>query len=99
MKAEREIAGIVLPFVFGTAVVTYIGGASAATSAPALFSITLILLGLLLYIRSHGISHVATWTILFLCMGICGALAASTDLLLSVSRQREASWIASAATP
>lgn len=30
-------------------------------------------------------------------MGICGALAASTNLQLSVSRQRETSWIVSAA--
>ena len=97
MTAERDIAGIVLPFVAGTAIVMYAGGVSASASSAALFSITIILLGLLLYIRSHGISHVATWTILLLCMGICGALAASTDLLLSVSRQREVSWIASAA--
>ena len=96
MKAEREIAGIVLPFVIGTAVFMYAGSMSALTSS-ALFSITLILIGFLLYIRDHRISSVATWGILFLCMGICGALAASTDLQLSVSRQRETSWIVSAA--
>ena len=89
MKAERDIAGIVLPFVAGTAIVMYAGGVSASASSAALFSITLLLLGLLLYIRSHRISHVATWTILLLCMGICGALAASTDLLLSVSSHQE----------
>ena len=96
MRAEREIAGIVLPFVIGTAVFMYAGGMSALTSS-ALFSITLILIGFLLYIRDHRISSVATWGILFLCMGICGALAASTNLQLSVSRQRETSWIVSAA--
>lgn len=96
MKAEREIAGIVLPFVIGTAVFMYAGSMSALTSS-ALFSITLILIGFLLYIRDHRISSVATWGILFLCMGICGALAASTDLQLSVSRQHETTWLSSLA--
>ena len=97
MRAEREIAGIVLPFAVGTAVFMYAGGVSVSASPVALFSITTILIGFLLYIRHHHISRTATWAILFLCMGTCGALAASTDLLLSVSRQKEASWIASAA--
>lgn len=97
MRAEREIAGIVLPFAVGTAVFIYAGGVSVSASPAALFSITTILIGFLLYIRHHHISRTATWAILFLCMGTCGALAASTDLLLSVSRQKEASWIASAA--
>ena len=97
MKAEREIAGIVLPFVFGTAVVTYIGGTSAATSAPALFSITLILLGILLYTRNLHSGHSLVWTAIIICMTTCGGLAASTDFVLSASRQREASWIVSAA--
>ena len=97
MTAEREIAGIVLPFATGTAVFIYAGGVSATASAPVLFSFTLIILGFLLYIRNHNLNHVLTWITIMLCMGVCGAMAASTDILLSVSRQREASWLASAA--
>ena len=97
MRAEREIAGIVLPFVVGTAVFMYAGGVSVSASSAVFSTITTILIGFLLYICHHHISRTATWAILFLCMGTCGALAASTDLLLSVSRQREASWLARAA--
>ena len=97
MRAEREIAGIVLPFVVGTAVFMCAGGVSVSASSAVFSSITTILIGFLLYIRHHHISRTATWAILFLCMGTCGALAASTDLLLSVSRQREASWLVKAA--
>ena len=97
MRVEREIAGIVLPFVVGTAMIMYAGGVSASASSAALFSITTILLGFLLYIRDHQLDHVVAWVTIVFCMGLCGAIAASTDILLSVSRQKEASWIASAA--
>ena len=97
MRAEREIAGIVLPFVLGTAVFMYTGSVSAASCSRVLFSIITILLGLLLYLRNQQTSHILTWTTITLCMCLCGASVASTDLLLSVSGQSQASWIASAA--
>ena len=97
MKAEREIAGIVLPFATGTAVFMYIADAHAAVSAPTLLSMTAFLVGSLLYVRNHRLSHSLTWSIIILCMALCGALAASTDILLSVSRHEETSWLASVA--
>lgn len=97
MKAEIEIAGVVLPFVIGTAVFMYITGAHAAVSAPVLLSMTTFLAISLLYIRNHRLSHPLTWSIIILCMALCGALAASTDILLSVSKHEETSWLASAA--
>ena len=97
MKAEREIEGIVLPFVIGTAVFVYVAGTSAAASAPVLFSIAAVLIGSLLYLRNQRLSQVPAWSMILLCMGICGAMTASTDILLSASRQREASWLAQTA--
>ncbi len=97
MKAEREIAGIVLPFATGTAVAIYAAGASAAASAPALFAITVILLGILLRIRNQQSNHIITWAVIIICMATCGASIASTDILLSVSRQHETSWLSSLA--
>ncbi|MBR5104362.1 MAG: ComEC/Rec2 family competence protein [Bacteroidales bacterium] len=97
MKAEREIAGIVLPFAIGTALFIYTGCASAAVSAPALLSITVFLLGFLLYARNHPADHIPTFAIMILCMAACGGLSASTDHLLSVSTLMDASWLSSAA--
>lgn len=97
MKAEIEIAGIVLPFATGTAVFMYIADAHAAVSAPTLLLMTAFLVGSLLYVRNHRLSHSLTWSIIILCMALCGALAASTDILLSVSRHEQTSWLASVA--
>ena len=97
MKAEREIAGIVLPFAIGTAVIVYAAGTSAATLAPTLFATTVILLGALLHISNKQSNHIITWAIIILCMVMCGGAVASTDSLLAVSRQREASWLVSVA--
>ena len=97
MRAEREIAGVVVPFVAGTAMIMYAGGASAASCPQILFSTTATLLGLLIYFRNQQPRYILTWITIILCMCTCGALAASTDLLVSVSRQRDASWIAQTA--
>ena len=97
MKAEREIAGVVLPFAIGTAVIIYAAGIPAATSAPALFALTVILLGALLRIRHRQINHIITWATIILCMAMCGGVVASTDSLLAVSSRREASWLVSVA--
>lgn len=98
MKAEREIAGIVLPFAIGTAAFIYAGGAATAASAPLLFSMTVILLVFLLHIRNRKTTHILTWTIIVLCMAACGGLTASTHGLLSVSMQSGSSWPASIAS-
>ena len=95
MKAKRDLAGIVMPFAIGTAGFMFVADSSADTSGPFLFSSTAILLGLLLYFRNHKLNLALTWTMIILCMAACGALTASTDLLLSVSRQREMSRLVS----
>ena len=97
MKAEREIAGIVLPFILGAAVFIFTGYASVVASAPILFFITVSLLGLLIYTRNHPTSQIITWTAIVLCMAACGGLTASSDQQMSASLLRDASWLSSAA--
>ena len=97
MKVERDIAGIVLPFAIGAAVFIYAGSAAPAISAPVLLSMTVILLGLLIYTRNHPANHIPTWTIAILCMASCGGMTALTDSMLSVSAQSQTSWLVSAA--
>lgn len=95
MKAEREIAGIVLPFAIGTAMFTYAGSAFAAASAPVLLYTTILLLGLLLFIRNNLPDHIPTWIIIILCMAACGGLAGYTGNLASASTHCATSWLTS----
>lgn len=96
MKAERDIAGIALPFVTGTAAFTYAAGFLAvhsAMSATAFLSAAVILTGILIYIRNNHVSPISTWAVTALCMLMCGGLAASTEIILSASIQREGAWL------
>lgn len=100
MKEARDIAGIALPFVIGTAAATYATGilaAHSAISATVFLSAVLTLLAVLTYFRKHQTDSLLTWAVIICSMFMCGGLAASTDRLLSVSVQSEASWLGSAA--
>ena len=78
MKEVKDIAGIALPFVIGTAVSAYAGGGFLYSTA--------ILITILILYSIHRHSLAMTWSMIICCMFMCGLLAAYTDSQMSYSR-------------
>ena len=78
MKEVRDIAGIALPFVIGTAVSAYAGGGFLYSTA--------ILITILILYSIHRHSLAMTWSMIICCMFMCGLLAGYTDSQMSYSR-------------
>lgn len=100
MRVERDIAGIALPFVFGTASFLYAADLLAACShvtASASFCAAIISLSILIYIYNHKTDSISVWPAVIIAMTVCGFMTASTYSLTSISAKAEAGWLTSAA--
>ena len=100
MKVERDIAGIALPFAFGTASFLYAADLLAAHSYGAAgisTCATITLLSILLHIRNHKKDKTLAWLTVIATMAVCGIMTAATCCVLSVSAMTDAGWLTSLA--
>lgn len=96
MKAEREIAGIALPFAAGLASSLYIGTVHTSEAAASIVMTSALLIILMLSFRK-SFGKTVQWSIIICLMGVCGYLAGATDTLISVSRLEHNGWLESKA--
>lgn len=92
MKAEREIAGIALPFIAGVAVSVYAGTIypwQAVLSCIAVAAFTSILISP----SCSSLGRPLQWFIVIALMAFCGHLTGLTDRFLSLSRTAGAGWL------
>lgn len=92
MKAERDIAGIALPFIAGVAVSVYAGTiypwqAVLSCIAVAAFS------SILMTPSGRELGRLWQWAIIIALMAFCGHLTGLTERMLSLSRIDEAGWL------
>ena len=100
MRVERDIAGIALPFAFGTASFVYAADFLATHSYSMAGISTLIaitLLCILLHIRNHKMDEALTWQVVIATLAVCGVMTAATWQVLSVSADSDAGRLASLA--
>lgn len=92
MKAERDIAGIALPFIAGVAVSVYAGTIypwQAVLSCIAVAAFTTILMAP----SGRALGIPLQWAIIIALMAFCGHLTGLTDRILSLSRPDGAGWL------
>ena len=100
MKVERDIAGVALPFAFGTASFLYAAKFAAAHSyetASASICVSIILLFILLHIQKNRKSEALTRFFVIATMTVCGIMTAATSCVLSVGTNADAGWLSSIA--
>ena len=91
MKAERDIAGIALPFIAGVAVSVYAGTIypwQAVLSCIAVAALTSILMPP----SGKALGSPLQWAVIIALMAFCGHLTGLTDRFLSLSRTDGAGW-------
>lgn len=89
MKVEREIAGIIVPFIAGVAFMSWYG-CQAIPCRFACSALSFLLISIptafLLHPGHRNLAPLVLWIMTGLCMASCGTLCALTSDILSVSR-------------
>lgn len=92
MKAERDLAGIAIPFIAGVAVSVYAGTIypwQAVLSCIAVAAFTSILMTP----SGSSLGRPLQWAVIIALMAFCGHLTGLTERMLALSRTDEAGWL------